>query len=360
MVMATEAGMRKFAPERRPFVLTRSGFAGMQRYAATWTGDNVSSWDHLRLADLQCQRLATSGVSFAGSDVGGFMETPSAELFCRWMQLGAFHVFFRNHCSGESESQEPWCFGTKVLSYVRTAIENRYRLLPYFYTQFYRYSNEGYPIIRSLPIQFGEFKDTHWRGAEFFVGDDMYVVPILEEGCKEVRFYVPPGTWYDYESDAPLVSNLDNNEAKLECSLEHIPVFVRGGAVIPHWSVQQYVGELEQPPLYLHLWWAKNDQRTSYLYLDSGDGYGYKQGEYRLDRFDYESNDEGFVLRREASGQEELFHSPTSLILHGYPKDGSVVKLDGQPIAVRHEGTLLVIDLPLDFRKLSVSPLNKG
>jgi alpha-glucosidase len=156
------------------------------------------------------------------------------------------------------------------------------------------------------------------------------------------------------------VSNLDNNEAKLECSLEHIPVFVRGGAVVPHWPVQQYVGELEQPPLYLHLWWAKNDQRTSFLYLDSGDGYGYKQGEYRLDRFDYESNDEGFVLRREASGQEELFHSPTSLILHGYPKDGSVVKLDGQPIAVRHEGSLLVIDLPLDFRKLSVSPLNKG
>lgn len=101
MAEASWLGMKRHAPDRRPFLLSRSGFAGLQRFAATWTGDNRSSWEHLKLANFQCQRLAASGISFAGADAGGFMGHPTPELFCRWMQMAAFHGLFRNHSSGE-------------------------------------------------------------------------------------------------------------------------------------------------------------------------------------------------------------------------------------------------------------------
>ncbi len=317
MASASWEALRKHGGGRRPFNLSRSGYAGMQRFTATWTGDNTSSWADLKMADFQCQRLAASGVSFAGSDAGGFLEYPTPELFCRWMQMAAFHVFFRNHSSGEYGGQEPWMFGEEVLEYVRNSIEHRYRLLPYLYTQFYHYSARGLPIIRSLALQCHQTDDTYWRGVEFFVGEHLYVVPVLHAEAQGASLFVPDGAWYSLWDNSPAGESLSDVWA--EAGLERIPVFVRGGAVIPRWPVQQYVGEIDAPPLFLDLWWAGETACSSSHYDDAGDGMEHLEGDYALTFFDYASTAGSFEISCRREGDGRLRAGSVALRLHAMP-----------------------------------------
>ena len=359
MMFASWQGMLRYAPERRPFMLSRSGYAGLQKFSATWTGDNCSTWEHLKMADFQCQRLASSGVSFAGSDAGGFLEHPSPELFCRWMQLAAFHIFFRNHSSGEYGGQEPWSFGDQILYYVRKAIERRYQLLPYFYTLFQQYATEGTPMIRSLPIQCFEDTDTYWRGVEFFLGDHMYIVPILEDQSGGCSFYVPPGHWFSYEDSLSL--DYFRTDAWFPCDLSSIPVFVRGGAVIPHWPIQQYVGELQRPDCFLDLWWAPDTICESQLYEDEGEGMSYLDGNYTLSRFQFRSEASTMQLSCTREGQGTGFHNRLVLRLHALPHRVRqfICRVDGQPVPYSIEHKTVLITLPDTFREIAISWLNE-
>lgn len=358
MAGSCKKGMQQVKGDRRPFVLTRSGYAGMQRFAATWTGDNCSTWEHVKMADFQCQRLSASGISFCGSDAGGFLEHPSPELFCRWMQLAAFHVFFRNHSSGEYGGQEPWSFGDRVTSAVRFAIEQRYRLLPYYYTLFYEYATQGAPIIRSVALQEWNHLDTYWRGVEFFVGAHLYVVPILNPHAGGCSLYVPEGSWFSLWDDAPLMK--EEKDTWVDSPLERIPVFVRGGAVLPRWPVQQFVGELPHPELSLDLWWAAHCQVSSNLYEDAGDGMAYKEGAYLYHQFSYRSSTHGFQLscQREGQGEEQGFHSKTLLTLHACPVGGRdvIARVDGILCKVTSgNGKTLLIELPNNFSELTLA-----
>lgn len=317
MARATRQGMEQSAPDRRPFVLGRAGFAGMQRWAATWTGDNFSDWENLKMANLMVQRLSASGISFCGADTGGFLGHPTSELFCRWMQMAAFHVFFRNHNNGEYGGQEPWCFGPLVEEIVRETIENRYRLLPYFYTQFHRYATEGTPIIRSLALMYPENPDTYWRSSEFFVGDDIYVVPVHHQGETGRFLYTPPGHWYSLWTDAPAPTA--GEEAWTPAAISHIPVLVRGGAVIPRWPVQQYVGELPEPPVTLDLWWSPEGEVNSRLYEDEGDGMAYKTGDYLLHFFRYSGDARAFSLSHRREGVRHMRADTFELAAHALP-----------------------------------------
>ncbi|MBX9851251.1 MAG: DUF4968 domain-containing protein, partial [Cytophagaceae bacterium] len=150
MTRATYEGVKKFRKPNRPFVITRSCYSGIQRYSSVWTGDNIATWEHLWIANMQCQRLAVSGISFCGSDIGGFIETPTGELFVRWIQLGVFHSFFRVHSSGDHGDQEPWSFGPEYEDLARKFIELRYQLLPYIYTTFWQYQKSGTPMLRPM------------------------------------------------------------------------------------------------------------------------------------------------------------------------------------------------------------------
>ncbi len=321
MARATRMGMEQNAPERRPFVLSRSGFAGLQRWAATWTGDNFSDWDNLKMANLMVQRLSTSGVSFCGADTGGFLGHPTPELFCRWMQMAAFHVFFRNHNNGEYGGQEPWCFGPVVEEMVRSAIEQRYRLLPYIYTQFHRYATEGTPVIRSLAFMYPENADTYWRSSEFFLGDALYIAPVHHPGESGRKLYVPQGAWYSLWTDEPAPAQ--GAEAWVSTPIRTIPAFVRGGHVVPQWPVQQYVGELPNPPCRYELWWAADTEAESRFYEDAGDGFGYRVGDYLLHRFHYRSGARGFTLCRTECGSMESAEEGASLVLHALPADAA-------------------------------------
>ncbi len=354
MAKATRLGMEIAAPQRRPFVLSRAGFAGLQRWAATWTGDNYSDWENLKMANLMVQRLSASGVSFCGADTGGFLGRPTPELFCRWMQMAAFHVFFRNHNNGEYGGQEPWCFGPMVESLVRQAIGERYRLLPYLYTQFYRYSKRGTPIIRSLALMYPENTDTYWRSSEFFLGDALYVVPVHHPAESGRFLYVPPGHWYSLWNDAP--APVADAEAWVSTTMSAIPVFVRGGSVIPRWPVQQYVGELEHPPVTLDVWWVPDTTVESELYEDAGDGLAHRIGDYLLHRFIYASSARELRLRHRQEGDATRPRDTFELALHALPHTATpVVVADG--IALQGEfdnKRIFRVQLPAAFRELSL------
>ena len=330
MARATRKGMLTHAPDRRPFVLSRAGFAGLQRYAATWTGDNNSDWENLKMANLMVQRLSTSGISFCGADTGGFLGHPTPELFCRWMQMAAFHTFFRNHSNGEYGGQEPWCFGPLVEKHVRLAIMERYRLLPYIYTQFHRYHAEGLPIIRSLAIMYPDDPDMYWRSSEFFMGDSLYIVPVHHPGESGRFLYMPRGHWYSLWSDAPAPAA--GEEVWVSTPLSRIPVFVRGGHLIPRWPVQQHTGQITVPHVTYDLWWAPESEAVSYHYEDSGEGQAHRIGMYRLHRFRYSATRRSITIVREGSGNLDPREDTAALALHALPHGAKPeVRADGAP-----------------------------
>ncbi len=317
MARATRKGMLMHAPDKRPFVLSRAGFSGLQRYAATWTGDNYSDWENLKMANLMVQRLSTSGISFCGADTGGFLGHPTPELFCRWMQMAAFHVFFRNHSNGEYGGQEPWCFGPLVEQYVRLAIMERYRLLPYIYTQFYRYHSQGLPIIRSLALMYPDNPDMYWRSSEFFMGEALYIVPVHHPGESGRFLYLPPGHWYSLWTDAPAPNA--GEEVWVSTPMNRIPVFVKGGHLIPRWPVQQYTDQLKSPHITYDLWWAPETNATSYHYLDAGEGHAYRVGMFRMHRFHYTATRRSITIVREGEGNLDPPEDSATLALHALP-----------------------------------------
>lgn len=356
MASASRDAMIEHGGGNRPFNLSRSGYSGLQRFAATWTGDNCSTWEHLRMADFQCQRLAASGVSFAGTDAGGFLEHPTAELFCRWMQMAAFHGFFRNHSSGEYGGQEPWTFGNEVTGHIRFAIEQRYRLLPYLYTQFHRYATEGLPVLRSLALQCSETDDTYWRGVEFFLGDHLYVVPVIYAEARGTTLYVPDGAWYSLWTDEAVGPPC--SDVWTEAPLARIPVYVRGGAVIPRWPVQQHVGEIECPDLSLDLWWAPDTICESSHYEDAGEGMSYQEGDFIDHRYRYESSRDCFELAHEREGEGSGFHGLTTLVLHALPDECALLAVvidEGAETIVPRDGDVVSIPLPDDFSRVRVT-----
>ena len=252
MARATYQGLKKFSYPKRPFVITRAAYSGTQRYTSTWTGDNIATWDHLNIANLQAQRMCMSGFSFVGSDIGGFAEQPNGELYARWIQLGIFHPFCRTHSSGDHGDQEPWAFDDNITNVVRKFIEIRYQLLPYLYTSFWRYTNEGIPILKSLVLFDQEDPHTHYRNDEFIFGEKILACPIAEPNAKGRRMFFPRGRWYSFWNDEIVEGG---QEQWVDADLDSMPIFVKEGAIIPKYPIQQYVGEIIIDELTLDLYY---------------------------------------------------------------------------------------------------------
>ena len=232
MAQATAEGLARLRPGVRPFVLTRAGAAGTQRHAATWTGDNRSTWTHLRLALRMCLGLGLSCMPFCGADVGGFAGRCDPELYARWMQLGAFTPFFRGHYAGPLTPgrQEPWSFGPEVEAVAREAVRLRHLLLPYTYTAFWRHTRTGLPVMRPLALHWPD--DPRAVACEDAVlwGDDLLVAPELRRGARQRRVYLPAGGWYDFRSRR----RLDGGRVvTVEAPLGRIPLFARAGSAVP-------------------------------------------------------------------------------------------------------------------------------
>jgi alpha-glucosidase len=278
-------------PDERPFVLTRAAFSGSQRFAAVWTGDNVSSWEHLALAVPMLLSLGMSGIPFAGTDVGGFFGEPSPELFVRWMQLGAFTPLFRNHSIFGSPAQEPWAFGEVAEDAARTAIELRYRLLPYLYTQFREHADSGLPVMRPLVLHYSDDPDCHTIDDQFLIGENLLVAPVLRAGAEARAVYLPRGRWFEFGTD---VSYEGPQRILASAPLSEIPIFVRAGTVLPLGPVLQHVEERAVRELELEVYPGSGMSR---LYEDDGRSHEYRLGLNRLHAF--RTSTEGDDLRVE-------------------------------------------------------------
>ena len=328
MARATYHGLKKFSYPKRPFAITRAAYSGTQRYCSTWTGDNVASWDHLSIANAQAQRMCMSGFSFVGSDIGGFAEQPNGELYTRWIQLGIFHPFCRTHSSGDHGDQEPYAFDNNVTNIVRKFIELRYQLLPYLYTAFWRYANEGIPILKSLVLFDQEDPHTHYRNDEFIFGEKILVCPILEPNARGRRMYFPKGDWYNHWNNEQVKGGKEN---WVDADIDSMPIFIKAGAIIPKYPVQQYVGEIEIKELKLDAYF-KLGREKSQVYEDAHDGYDYKKGRFSLRNFTLVGKKDSLTIQQFKSGKFTTSYETFELNLHGLPFNISKVVVDNEEI----------------------------
>ncbi|MGB5170301.1 MAG: glycoside hydrolase family 31 protein [Eudoraea sp.] len=331
MVRATFEGVKKYVYPKRPFVITRAAYAGAQRYASTWTGDNVATWEHLWIANVQVQRMCLSGMSFVGSDIGGFAEQPNGELFARWVQLGTFHPFFRVHSSGDHGDQEPWSFDKEVTNIVRKFIELRYQLLPYLYTMFWKYSNDNVPMLKSLVYYDQEDMQTHFRTDEFIFGDQILVCPVQEPNAKGRRMYIPRGQWHNYWTGELVVGGM---EKWVTADIDKIPIFIKEGAIIPKYPVQQYVGEKKIEVLTLDVYY-KLGIETSTVYEDAQDGYDYAKGSYSLRNFKLNGKENELVIQQFKNGTFITSYETFKINLIGLPFKVKKIIIDTEEITLK-------------------------
>ncbi len=332
MARATYQGLKKFAYPKRPFVITRAAYSGTQRYTSTWTGDNIATWEHLWIANVQAQRMAMSGFSFAGSDIGGFAEQPQGELFTRWIQLGVFHPFCRVHSSGDHGDQEPWAFDDDVTDIARKFIELRYQLLPYLYTAFWNLIDHGTPLLKSLVMYDQEDHQTHYRTDEFVYGEQVLVCPIQEPNAKGRRMYIPRGKWYNWWTDEIVEGG---KEKWVDAEINSMPLFVKEGAVIPKYPVQQYVGEKEITEVTLDIYYKEGKERSQ-LFDDAHDGYDYTKGRYSLRTFKLTGKKKELILQQHKEGRFITKYETFKLCIHGLPFDIKEVELDNEIIPLKH------------------------
>jgi alpha-glucosidase len=273
MSRATFEGLARLRPNERPFVLTRATFAGGQRYAAVWPGDNTSDWSSLRQSVSTLLGLGVSGFPFVGCDIGGFVGAPSGELYTRWLQAGVFFPFMRSHSTFGSPDKEPWSFDFNHEIINRHAIELRYQLLPYIYNAMQRASETGVPALRPLFLDFPGDENAASIEDEFLLGDDLLVAPVLTEGVTDREVYLPKGDWFDYWTGRQFAGG---QSIHLPVTLDSIPMFVRGGGFIFRQPVVQSTGEMPGKPLRVLV--APSAQSESSLYEDDGATLDYRKG----------------------------------------------------------------------------------
>ena len=314
----TSDGLLALKPDQRPFVLTRASFAGGQRYAATWTGDNSSSWSHLRLSTPMLESLGLCGFFMAGDDIGGYAGSPSMDLLTKWIEVGAFNPIERDHTEKGSNPQEPWVGGPAQEAIRRRFIEQRYRLLPYFYTTAEAASRTGIPIMRPLFLEFPDATPDRspldlTAGNEFLFGPDILVAP--PPYPDEVQSYdvtFPPVPWYDYwtgqrvTKPEPAASAAPLQMVSVTPQLDALPVYVRGGSVIPMQPLVQNTSQTPQGPLELRVYPGPDCHGS--LYQDDGTTFAYQRGDF---------------LRVDYTCQSQPQLEPRSLHLHIGAQTGS-------------------------------------
>ncbi len=326
MARAGAEGLARLAPGERVPLISRSGYAGLQRYALVWTGDNHSTWAHLRLGVSMCLNLGMSGLSLCGPDVGGFAGDCDAELFTRWIQVGALTPFFRNHSALSTTQQECWIFGEPYESIHRRWIELRYRLLPYIYTAAWQAARRGLPMMRPLALAFPGDLRTYNLDDQFLLGDSLLVAPVTRPARRSRRVYLPGGPWYDFWTDKLLTGEVD-----VEAPLERMPLLVQAGSVLPMGPVMQHTGEWPPDVLQLHVYPGDG---ASWLYEDDGHSMDYRAGQFQLTHLACARlPGGGLALSREVEGPFNPGYQRFEIVIHGLEAPPHTVLVDGEPAA---------------------------
>jgi alpha-glucosidase len=312
--------LRHFRPTHRPWILSRSGWVSQARYAWNWTGDTSTSWQSLRLTIPLVLGTGLSGQPYSGPDIGGFSGTPSAELYLRWFQMATFLPFFRTHSAQSTAQREPWVFGEPFTTIIRNFIHLRYRLLPYLYSLAWEISQNGQPFVRPLFWNEPQAAALWQIDDEFMLGESLLIAPLLEEGRPRRTITLPSGRWSSWWDDQIYSGP---GEIEIECGLEHIPVFIRQGSLLPL---------DEENRLVIHVYAPEPGQSAAYrLYSDAGDGSPVPgEQEFRLDDFQVFRSAEALEIAWRNEGSYPFPYSQVDLELHGY--EFSRATLDGQPL----------------------------
>jgi alpha-glucosidase len=302
MAMATHEGLKAARPTERPFILTRAGFAGIQRYAAQWTGDNYSEWSHLRMSIAMSTGMGISGQAFVGSDMPGFMGRPTAELAVRWTQYGALTPFCRYHNTMGEADQYPWSFGDGVARRSREALRMRYRLLPYLYSVFMEASRTGAPVMRPLVFHYQQDRQARETDDIFLLGEALLVAPITEAGQTSRHVYLPEGQWIDFATGEMFEGT---QFITASAPLDHCPVFVRGGAVVPtHAEAPNSTMEHQPDCIELNLLAPNRDgEFVSELWEDDGVSTAHERGAYLHTTFTVKRAGKKLALEAKVDGK---------------------------------------------------------
>jgi alpha-glucosidase len=355
MSRATHEGLRRLRPSARPFILSRASFAGGQRYAALWPGDNTANWPHLRMTIPLFAGMGLSGLPFVGADIGGYAGRPSAELFTRWLQLGVFYPFMRAHSETGMPDKEPWSFGARHEASNRRAIELRYELLPEIYNVLEEASRTGMPAFRPLFLESPEDPETYGLEDEFLFGADLLVAPVVVEAATQRALYLPKGDWYDFWTGRLFAGG---KRIDVPVDLDAIPIFARAGAFVFRQPVVQHTGEMPGQPLEVEVFPAA--QSNASLYEDEGEGFDYQKGAFARRRFEqrrvagactitvsapegsYRWPSRSLVLRVHSEGQPRRVAAGAQLLPRLAPEKWSAEARGWMPA----EGGLVLVKLP--------------
>ncbi|XP_028251697.1 neutral alpha-glucosidase C isoform X1 [Parambassis ranga] len=357
--MATVEGLiTRSGGSERPFVLSRSFFAGSQRLGAVWTGDNVASWDYLKISVPMVLSLSLAGIAFCGADIGGFYGDPEPELLVRWYQAAALQPFFRGHSAKETKRREPWLFGQEITAKIRTAIQQRYCLLPYWYTLFHLAHTSGLPPLRPLWVEFPTEQNTFTVDHEYMIGGALLACPVTEAGIQQVKVLLPGSAdiWYDVNSAKAYKGG---RTVSLPVTLDTVPVFQRGGSVVCRSAGSgSCTAVLQQLPLSITV--ALNSQGCAdgELYLDDGHSFKYRDRKaFCLRRFDMLS---GRLLCRPASSEgafecDTVIQSVTIMGVKSRPSTVTVHVSGAEDTSATFEFTETCCKLTVDSLELRVA-----
>ncbi|HYC00831.1 MAG TPA: TIM-barrel domain-containing protein [Candidatus Limnocylindrales bacterium] len=340
---ATFAGLQEARPQERPFVLSRSGYAGIQRYAAIWTGDNASRWSDLRQSISMLLGLSLSGVAFCGSDIGGFSLSCPSELYARWIQLGALYPFSRTHSMWLGRHQEPYNFGPRVEAVAREAIGLRMRLMPYLYSLFHQAHRTGAPVWRPLFYEFPQDAACYGVDDQLMLGPSLMLAPVLGKRERTRKLYLPPGEWMTFD-DA--VTYTGPGWITVRAPLRRLPMLARVPSLIPTQSLVQHAGEVPEEPLIVQVFAGSQGRRgrssraatamsASFdVFEDDGLSRDHERGIHAVTRLSVHQYEASIVV--EIAVREGAFELPARqvrLIVRG-AGDAAEVRCDGRTMAV--------------------------
>lgn len=278
MCHITDEAIHETFDNTRPFIVCRSGHSGIQRYAQTWAGDNLTCWDSLKYNIATILGMSLSGVANQGCDIGGFYGTsPEAELMVRWIQNGIFQPRFSVHSvNTDNTVTEPWMYGN-CTGYIRDAIKFRYRLIPYLYSLMERAHETGFPIMEPMCSAFQHDARCYEEGVDFMIGDSLLVANVVEKGAVTREVYLPAGeTFYDFYTREQFKGG---QTVELPVTLESIPLFIREGAIIPM-AANQMNNLSTETVTGIRLLLAAGKSNTFTLYEDDGTTLNYQNGDY--------------------------------------------------------------------------------
>ncbi|EKQ51337.1 MULTISPECIES: glycoside hydrolase family 31 protein [unclassified Clostridium] len=331
MSKATYEGLKK-ATGKRPFIVTRACYAGTQKYSTIWTGDNQSTWEHLRMSIPMLMNLGLSGMAFCGTDVGGFGHDCSAELLSRWVQVGAFTPLFRNHSAMGTRDQEPWAFDEITEEINRKYIKLRYKLLPYIYDSMWNASKNGAPLIRPLIFNYQNDKKTYEINDEFLCGENILVAPVVEQGAKARMVYLPEGEiWIDYWTKEEYKGG---QYIVRETPLDICPIFIKGGTVLPVAKEQNYVGEIQSNKLTVEVFLCNENTETRYHHFaDDGESFRYQAGEFNDYKIKVTNGDSVEIKVKVINNEYDDDYEHIEFIFHNL--NGKIVEINGETKEVK-------------------------